>query len=499
MSLQNAGVWVCSVCGYVHRGLRPPESCPVCGATADLFEPQKMESVAASSPAVTQWRCLNCEYIHSGSVPPEVCPVCGAGADSFEACATGSGAAASGGVRRRVIIVGAGIAGVSAAEAVRQSSAESEILLLSKEDERPYYRLNLTRYLAGEIAADQLDLKPADWYDRNRIELRQGTELTGIDLAGRAVQLRDGAREGFDRLILTAGSHPFVPPFPGVNLGNVTVLRTRTDADRILSAVGEGVRCVCVGGGLLGLETAGALARRGAVVTLLEGGGWLLPRQINERAARILEASVGGLGIRLLRHAKTRELFGDAQVRGVLLESGAVLPADLVVIATGVRPNSYLARQAGLHVNQGILVDDFLRSTHPDVFAAGDVAEHRGMCYGAWGPAQFQGAIAGLNAADGKAEFGGIPRSNLLKVLGIDLFSIGRVFPEDASYDFMDAESGGHYCGFVFRDSRMVGAILLGETRLSAAVKSCIEKGRDCSDLLRLRPAATQVLDWLAG
>jgi nitrite reductase (NADH) large subunit len=455
--------------------------------------------VTPASTAPTRWRCLNCEHIHHGATPPEACPVCGATADRFEVPPVEIVGAAPEGRKLRLIIVGAGIAGTSAAEACRQSAPDADILLLSKEDEAPYYRLNLTRYLAGEISPDQLVLKSDAWFNENRIEFLRGVELTGMDLAAKEIRLRDGGRHPFDRLILTAGSHPFVPPFPGGNRENVSVLRTRGDAERLLALAVGGTRCVGIGGGLLGLETAGALARRGAAVTLLEGHGWLLPRQLNERAGRLLETYLSGAGITLRKHASTREMVGDERVRGVLLEDGTTLPADAVVIATGVRPNSYLARQAGLHVNQGILVDDRLCTSHPDVYAAGDICEHRGVCYGTWGPAQFQGAIAGLNAAGGAAEFAGIPRSNMLKVLGIDLFSVGRVLPEDASYELIDMETDGKYYGFMFRDSHLVGSILLGDTRLSSVVKSGIEQRRDCSDLLRTHPEARQVMDWLAG
>ncbi len=498
MTDDGYSLWVCSVCGYVHRGVQPPPVCPVCGATSDLFEVHKPIAATVPLAVPSQWRCLNCEYIRAATAP-ETCPVCGATADRFEVYTAGTVPTPSGDHKHRVIVVGAGVAGVSAAEAFRQTSPESDILLISKEKEPPYYRLNLTRYLAGEIPAGQLTLKPDSWFGENRIDFLSGVELGGMDLIAKEIYLRDGSRHPFDRLVLSAGSHPFVPPVPGANRENVMVLRTRPDAERLLAAAVGGARVVCMGGGLLGLETAGALARRGARVTLLEGHGWLLPRQLNEWAGRVLESRLSGAGITLRKQAKVRELVGDEQVRGVLLEDGTILPADVVVIATGVRPNSYLARQAGLHVNQGIIVDDFLRSSHPDVYAAGDICEHRGVCYGTWGPAQFQGTIAGINAAGGMAEFDGIPRSNMLKVLGIDMFSIGRVLPDDASYSVIEAEVDGNYFGFMFRDSHLVGAILLGDTRLSPVVKSGIEQRRDCSDVLRTRPGTRQVLDWLAG
>jgi nitrite reductase (NADH) large subunit len=254
---------------------------------------------------------------------------------------------------------------------------------------------------------------------------------------------------------------------------------------------------VCIGGGLLGLETAGAIARRGAEVTLLEGHGWLLPRQLNQKAGEILELHVSGAGITIRKHARTAEILGDERVRGVLLEDDTTLPADMVVVATGIRPNSYLARLAGLEVNSGVIVDNHLASSHPDVFAAGDVAEHRGIVYGIWGPSRYQGSIAGMNAVSIGAEFGGIPRSNTLKVLGFDLFSVGQIEPEDASFEVVEEASAGNYFRFIFRDNRLIGTILLGDTALTAQTKAAVEQKTDFSKLLRQRPTVPDIMNAL--
>ena len=185
-------------------------------------------------------------------------------------------------------------------------------------------------------------------------------------------------------------------------------------------------------------------------------------------------------------------------MQGVLLEDGEVIAADLVVIATGIRSNSHLARRAGLETNQGVVVNNFLAASHADVFAAGDVAEHHGQVYGIWGPAQYQGSIAGLNLAGGGVEFGGVPRSNTLKVLGLDLFSIGQINAEDASFHAVDRRTEESYFRFVFRDNRLVGAVLLGSAALVAAVKRAVEEKRDFSRLLARSPSAPEVMEFLA-
>jgi nitrite reductase (NADH) large subunit len=501
MSATDAGAvtaWLCTVCGYVHQGPEPPDVCPVCGADKALFEPYQQAEPAAVKTA-EQSRCLNCKYVHDGPAPPAFCPVCGATYDRFEPYLREAAAGPHADLRDKIVIVGAGIAGVSAAEAAAGLSPRAEIVLISKESHLPYYRLNLTRYLAGEVEAAELELHPRNWYEERNIDLLLETELLAIDPEGKELDLSGGETLGYDKLILTVGSHPFVPSLPGVNREKVTVLRTREHAEEILETCKEGSRCVCIGGGLLGLETAGALSRRGAEVTLLEGHGWLLPRQLNRRAGERLEAFVAGSGIKLLRGVRVEELVGDEQVRGLLLDDGETIPADMVIITTGVRSNSYLARLADIKVNRGVIVDSNLTASRPDIFAAGDVAEFQGVTYGLWGPSQFQGTIAGMNAVGERAEFAGIPRSNMLKVLGYDLFSIGQVMVEDASSLVVEDELDDNYFYFVFQDSFLVGSILLGDTALSAAVKNVVEKRADCSSLLGKRPRVKDVLDFLEG
>ncbi|MCK4763715.1 MAG: FAD-dependent oxidoreductase [Candidatus Aminicenantes bacterium] len=494
---KNTGKWICEVCGYVHQGAEPPEYCPVCGATADYFEPYEEPAAAAPGTGPDRWRCLNCEYIHEETEPPGFCPVCGVPAERFEPYEEAPSAGVSSREKQVIAIVGAGIAGISAVEAVRQTSSGAEILLLSKEAELPYFRLNLTRYLAGEIEAGDLPIHPEGWYKEKGIQLIRPVELCKIETDKKILELRGTGPVRYDKLILTMGSHPFVPPLPGVNKENVTPLRTIKDADFILEQTGNNIRCVVLGGGILGLETAGALSRRGNDVTILEGYSWLLPRQLNEKGGIILEDYVRRLGIKTHKNARVKEITGDERVRGVLLESRETIHCELVIITTGVRSNSYIARMAGFDVNRGIVVNNFLETSAPGIYAAGDVAEHHGVNYGTWGPSQFQGTMAGMNAAGKKTEFSGIPRSNMLKVLGYDLYSMGRIDAEDASYRFIDGAVENRYYYFMFRDNRLLGFILLGDTSLSARAKTIVENGVDCSSLLQKSPSVDSILDFL--
>ena len=497
MTAAGSKTWRCAVCGYIHQGPEPPDMCPICGSPKETFEFYTAQVKPAGKSQVQSWRCLNCSYIHSGTEPPEVCPVCGASNDCFEPISEAVEEASQMAEVGKIVVVGAGIAGLAAVEGIRAASPDTEVTLISKEIHLPYYRLNLTRYLAGEISETELEIKPHSWFDKNKVQLLSGTEVSKLKLEHKAMELNNGDEVPFDKLILAVGAHPFMPPFPGAYREGVTNLRTLSDVKSILTSDLMGKKCTCIGGGLLGLETAGALAKRGAEVTLLEGYDWLLPRQLNKRAGHILAEHVESSGIKLFTKARTRELLGDERVKGILLEDESVIDTDFVIVATGIRSNSYLGRMAGLDVNKGIVVDNLLLTSHPDVFAAGDVAEHHGLVYGTWVPSQYQGGIAGMNAVGSNIEFGGIPQSNALKVLQVELFSIGKIEPEDGSYDTFEQESDVGFCRFVFRDSHLVGAILLGDAKLATKVKKAVESNRDFSGLLAKHPKAEDILAFL--
>jgi nitrite reductase (NADH) large subunit len=484
--------WRCGVCGYVHVGAEAPDSCPVCGAAAVEFEVHT-ESVAFSvSAKADRWQCPNCNHAHEGEEPPADCPVCGASSEKFEAV-PGYGVPTNSGAVR-VMIVGGGVAAVSAAETIRRGSPDSEIVLVSSEPEVPYYRLNLTRYLAGELERAALPIHPLEWYAERGIELIPDATVERIDSGARLVALQDGRVFPYERLLLAMGSHPFVPPIEGVHRQGVFALRTVTDADAILTRAYAGARCVCIGGGVLGIEAVGALARQGTSIALLEGHDWLMPRQLNRTAAAYLERYMHAIGVEVIKNARAKAITGRDVVTGVALHDGRTLDADVVILATGVRPNTALARKAGLEVNNGIVVDNHLRTSFPDVYAAGDVAEHNGQVYGSWAAAQYQGGIAALNMLGVPAAFGGLPRANSVKALGLDLTSIGKFMPEDGSDLVLEQHEKTSYVSFVFRDGRMVGAILVGHVELAAAAKKAIESSAAFAGILQGTPTCADVI-----
>jgi nitrite reductase (NADH) large subunit len=310
--------------------------------------------------------------------------------------------------------------------------------------------------------------------------------------------LRDGRRVLYDRLVVTAGAHPFIPPVPGAQKNGVTTLRTLDQARHILHSARVSRSAVIIGGGILGLEAAAALIRTtpSLTLTVIEGFDYLMPRQLNRKAANRLMNHVKNLGIRLETGTSVKEIEGDERAAGVLLANGKTIPAELVIFAAGVRPNSYLARISGLNVNQGIIVSDTMESSVEGIYAAGDIAEHRGVLYGLWNAAMYQGVIAGMNAAGRKASFGGIPRSNTIKVLGVDLFSIGAIEPCDGSCTVLEKESDDVYIQLIFRDGRLEGAILFGDTTKSGIIKKAIEEKKDFSRVIRSETDIDRILDF---
>lgn len=492
----------CTVCGYIHRGESSPDECPVCGSPESYFEAYTDPAVvkAENQLEARSWRCLVCNYEHKDENPPGECPVCGTPKEKFEAVSALDAPISTGeGKAEKIIVVGAGVAGVSAVESIRGVSSRSEITMISKDSHLPYYRLNLTRLLADEITLDNLPIHTETWYRENNINLMRGTEVIAVDPEKHELTINGGTSLSFDKLILTAGAHPFFPPIPGLRREGVTALRSMEDAEFILKSAESADSIVVIGGGILGLEAAGALARQSKKVTVLESFNWLMPRQLTEKAAFHLESHLKKLGVDLKVGANIQELTGDERVAGVVLKSGETIPADLVIVTSGVRSNSYLARLAGLIVNNGIVVDDHLLTSNPDIYAAGDVAEHRGTLYGLWNAAQYQGNIAGMNAAGQQAEFGGIPRSTSIKVLGVDLLSIGQFEPEDGSYVLIEEDNADSFTRFVFRDTHLVGAILFGRNDGSSEIKNAIENKTDFSQILRKRPSVQDIIDYVVG
>jgi NAD(P)H-nitrite reductase large subunit len=318
----------------------------------------------------------------------------------------------------------------------------------------------------------------------------------------REVHLGSGETLPYDRLILATGSQSFVPPIAGVGRPGSFVLRTAGDAlDLRGYAQRHGARhAVVAGGGLLGLEAAYALHKAGLHTTVLERGGRLLSRQLDERAAELLRAHLEGLGLEILVGAETEALDGDDRVRRVRLRDGRELPTDVFLVAAGIVPDTGLAAGAGLEVERGVLVDDRMRTSDEAILAAGDVAQFRGAVPGLWPVAVEQAEVAADNAVGGSKTYNPNPPVTMLKVVGVELTSIGAF--EAAPGDDVVAldEGGGRYRKLVVRDGRAVGAILLGASADVAAVRRAVDRGLRVDGVMaQLRAGRWSVLEELGA
>jgi nitrite reductase (NADH) large subunit len=497
--------FTCTVCAYVHEGAEPPAACPVCGVGPELFEPVGAQPAPPATPpaaptatgATDAWNCTVCAYVHEGAEPPEICPVCGVGPELFEAVAPAAPPAFSASSAPaappaaepadpeawRIVIVGAGVAGCQAALSARESDPLASITLVSSEPGLPYRRIDLTRLLAGQVQDENMTMYGEDQLSQQRIQRVLG-QARSIDLEGRVLRTSDGRSLGYDRLVLANGAHAFVPPIPGVQRDGVTVLRTLDHARRILQRCREGGHVVVIGGGLLGLETAVGLAARGARVAVVEGQPWLLPRQLVREAAALLEARLRRLGVEVICSARIAGILGDESVYAVALEGDRELPAEQVVLSTGIRPNSQLASRAGLEAGpRGVMVDVSMRCSDPHVLAAGDVADVQGSNWGLWPVAQEQGRVAGLVATGVHAAFEPPPPAAMLKVLDVPVASIGEVHAEGEDVEVFIDQGPDRYVRLAARQGRLVGACLYGDIALAGPVRRAIESGQTIGEL----------------
>lgn len=365
-----------------------------------------------------------------------------------------------------LVIVGQGMAGTKLAEELsRRALGRYSIILIGGEPRRAYNRVLLSSLLAREVVAEDIELKPRQWWARNGITNVFGRSIVGLDRARRELAFADGARLSYSKLVLATGSHAIKLPKPGMDLPGVITFRSMEDVDRMLGGVAPGRPAVVIGGGLLGLEAAYGLAKAGIRVTLLHLCARLMERQLDDPAAAMLKDAIEAKGCEVLLAADTARVFGRERVEGVELADGRVVPADLLVCAVGVRPNIDLAQAAGLDCGRGVRVDDRMRTNDPNIFAIGECAEHRGIAYGLVEPAYEQARILARHlAGEAQAAYAGSILATNLKVSGVSLFSAGDFLGEDKETLVYEDRARRVYKKLVLEAGRLAGAVLYGDT-----------------------------------
>ncbi|MBI3252443.1 MAG: NAD(P)/FAD-dependent oxidoreductase [Candidatus Omnitrophica bacterium] len=367
---------------------------------------------------------------------------------------------------RRLVVIGNGMAGMACLDEILKRKPNFEITVFSEEPYFNYNRILLSAVLAGEKTADEIYINTEEWYRQNRITLHLGEKVVEVDSKNKTILTEKGYSFDYDTLLLATGSHPFIPPIEGTSRKGVYVFRNLKDTGRILEHCKSARKAVVIGGGLLGLEAARGLLNRGLEVTVVHLMDRLMDVQLDAVGGQFLRREIEKLGIEVLLNKNTEKLTGGESVEGVLFKDGSMIPADMVVMACGIRPNVELARQAGLKVNRGIVVNDRMGTSDPSIFAVGECVEHREKVYGLVAPLYDQGKIlAATMTGERGPVYEGSTLATKLKVMGIELFSAGDFKGDEPDKEVVAYQDHafGVYKKIVVHQERVVGAILIGD------------------------------------
>jgi nitrite reductase (NADH) large subunit len=387
-------------------------------------------------------------------------------------------------MKERLFVVGNGMASLRFLERLTEGApGRYDVTVIGAEPVAAYNRVLLSSLLGGEVDEAGCAFKGLDWYERHGIRLITGAPVTGIDRENGLVVVGETHILPFDKLVLAVGSLPIRLPKPGMDLPGVLTFRDLADVAAIRRAAVTDAKAVVIGGGLLGLEAAVGLARLGVDTTLLHVMDRLMERQLDHAAAGLVKRAIEARGIRVMLLADTAGVEGEGRVQRLRLSDGTVLPADLVVMSVGVRPNVALAQDAGLEVGRGIKVDDRMTSSDPRIFALGECAEHRGLVYGLVEPAYEQAETLSRHLIGETAAYGGTALSTSLKVSGLPVFSAGEIeAPEGAEAVVMSDPGVGIYRKLVIGGDRLLGAVFVGDTSEQNWCKALIRSGESVAE-----------------
>jgi len=391
--------------------------------------------------------------------------------------------------REHLVVIGNGMAGMRVVEELLklEGGQRFRITVFGAEPHVNYNRIMLSSVLAGDKDLDDIVINSREWYDENNITLVTNDAVTRIDRGDKSVTAASGLIVSYDRLLIATGSRPLAPPIPGLGLPGVCAFRDIADVDKMLTAARTHKRAVVIGGGLLGLEAAWGLKQRGMSVALIHLMPTLMERQLDAAAGQMLQRDLDRRGIAFFTDGQTEEITGTDHAEGVQLADGRFVPADLVVLAIGIRPNIDLAKVAQLEVNRGIVVTDDMRTSDPDIFAVGECVEHRGNVFGLVAPIWDQARVCAARlAGDEEALFISKALATSLKITGVDVFSAGALMAADESDDEITLrdDSKGLYKKIVLRDGKLVGAVLYGDV---ADGQWYLQLMRDKEDVSALR------------
>ncbi len=388
----------------------------------------------------------------------------------------------------KLVVVGNGMAGVACVEQILRHAPKFQISIFGDETHVNYNRILLSSVLAGEKSLDDVVLNGLDWYQQNGIDLRLGVRIIDVDPVAKTVTGDDGSVTSFDKLLLATGSVPIIPSIDDVEKDGVFVFRNLDDTRALLERARPGLKAVVIGGGLLGLEAARGLQVQGCDVTVVHLMETLMERQLDPTGGGYLATKMNSLGVTVLLGLSTTKVLGNGKVQGVEFKGGGSIAADLVVIAAGIRPNVGLGQRAGLEIKRGIVVNDYMETSHPDIFAVGECVQHNGVCYGLVAPLLEQGKVlaATITGNNGPKYQGTVPAAKL-KIMGVDVFSAGEINDKVDGSEVIRYEDPtlGIYKKLTLKDNKLAGAILVGETADSHRYMEWLRSQTDLTTLRR--------------
>lgn len=377
----------------------------------------------------------------------------------------------------KFVIIGSGIAGLTAAETIRKNSSSAEITIISQDQYIPYYRINLIRYAVGELDKDKLHIHNSEWYSSKGINLTLNQRASYIDTEKKIITLNDELKVKYDRLIIATGSNAFVPPINGINTKGIYTISSFNDAEKIKQNLTPEKVYVCLGGGVLGLEAAVALSSVTKNIYVIENTPFLMPKQLNREAGKLLERYIKSFGVNVITSEFVSQVISqNGEVSSIIFKSGKQIKADIIILATGTKPNIELALRSGIKTNIGIIINNYMETSAEHIFAAGDAVELNNEITGTWMSALQQGKTAAMNAIGSKCELKIPPKTFTLKVAGITLASIGKLSTETDNSTTYEKIEKNTYAQFTINDSKIINAILIEYPQeLTTIIKNVID------------------------
>jgi nitrite reductase (NADH) large subunit len=388
---------------------------------------------------------------------------------------------------RHFVIIGGGVAGLTAAKAIRDLDLEAQISIYGEEAGLPYNRIKLSKALFTDLQSDKVLIKKEKWFAQNKIDLFHSTKITAIETVDHTITTQDGQTIKYDKLLLCTGALNRTLALEGASLPQVHDLRFREQAEQLKQTLGSQDRVCVIGGGIQGIETAWSLHQAGYSVTIIEQAPRLMARQLNEEAAGILTTQIESLGTKVFTGTAVTKIIGNDHVEGVALANGTVVPCEYVIYSIGIVPNITLAQQSGIHVDRGIIVNEHMQTSINDIYAAGDVAQFEGKIDGLWNTAMEQGRIAGTNIADSSAAYEALIPMTVFTAYDMPLFSIGQVDKEACIHSSCTtnlAQQGEiRYKQMFVKNGVICGAIVFDSVIAAAPYKEAIEQARPAEEL----------------